>query len=185
MPEHVQQILNRVVGLDEPYTTVAELRADLTATAEQPTEVTPANRGAQLALQAAFLLPGFLFMFLPGMLTDLWITNTVVDPESTANYGRAAWPAIGAALLWPLLWACWAFITRGGMSCSIMGIVLMDSAGRRAPRWRCALRAFIVWSPIMLLLLSSYWFPTWLDIPETPAMFQVCWLSCWAIIAAQ
>lgn len=184
MPEHVQKILNRVVGLGEPYTTVTELRADFSATAELPSEVTPANRGAQLALQAAFLLPALLFMFLPGMLTQLWIGDTVVDPESTANYGRAAWPVIGAALIWPLLWVCWAFITRGGLSSSIMNIVLMDSSGRRASRWRCALRALIVWSPIMLLLVSTYWFPSWLDIPETPAMFQVCWLSCWAVIAA-
>jgi len=125
-----------------------------------------------------------MFLFLAGAMQIFFTMDEVVEPLEINSYNSYALPAIGAALIWPLLWVCWAFVTRGGLSYSIMGIALVDSTGRRALRWRCGLRALIVWSPIMLLIFSTYWWPSWLDLPQSLAAFRFCCLSCWAIIAA-
>ncbi len=186
MPEHAQRIVNRLIGVHDEYTTIGELRADLNATVEQPMEVGPANRGTQLALQAAFLLPGLLLMFLPGViLPDLWGGGARAnDLAPSDTYDRVAWTAVGAAVAWPLAWAVWAFLAGGGLSYSMTGIALVNAAGCRASRFCCLVRALMVWTPVALLLVSTYWWPSWFDIPQTPAMFRLCWLSCWAIIAA-
>ena len=57
--------------------------------------------------------------------------------------------------LWPLAWATWAFLTRGGLVPRLLGIVMVTRQGRRAPRWRCFLRELLIWSPIVLLLSAS------------------------------
>jgi uncharacterized RDD family membrane protein YckC len=184
MPEHAHRILNRLAGIDDPYTTVEQLRADLAATADQPLEVGPAQRGTQLALQTAFLLPGLALMFLPGMvLPNVWDGREPIGDLSPRElYDRVAWTAIGAALLWPLLWVCWSAAARGGLSYALTGIALQDGAGRPAPRWRCGLRSLVVWAPLAMLLVTTYWWPTWFDLPESPASFQFAWLWCWAIL---
>src|SRR5262249_5391842 len=101
---------------------------------------------------------------------------------SSDLYDRVAWSAIGAALLWPMLWMCWAAAARGGLSYSLTGIALTDGAGRPASRWRCGLRALVVWAPLALLLSTTYWWPAWFDLPQSPASFQFSWLWCWAIL---
>ena len=58
-------------------------------------------------------------------------------------------------LLWPVTWASWAFLTRGGLVPKLMGIALVDRQGRPAPRWRCFLREVYIWSPVVLLLGGS------------------------------
>jgi len=186
MPEHARQILRRLTGGQNPYSTIDQFRADLAATADRPTEIVAGIRNGQIALQAALLLPGLLLMFLagvvlPGMLAGNHEANAQGAIEA---YDRVAWSAILAAEVWPFLWVCWAFLARGGISYSLMGISLVDAAGSPAPRWRCALRALIFWAPIMLLLFSTYRWPVWFSLPQLPVAFRSAWLSCWAIIAA-
>jgi hypothetical protein len=65
-----------------------------------------------------------------------------------------AWFAI---TLWPALWVVWAFVARGGLSLHLLGLDIVRHDGRPAARWQCALRAFLVWSPLVLLLCFSIW----------------------------
>src|SRR5262249_9116237 len=54
VPGHAAGLLDRLLGRgDRPYTEMAELQADLAATQERPTEVTPAQRGMHLAVLSA------------------------------------------------------------------------------------------------------------------------------------
>jgi hypothetical protein len=68
----------------------------------------------------------------------------------------------------PLAWAAFAFLFRGGLSMQFAGVTLVTARGRRAERWRCALRELVVWSPVVGLLLLSlfvqYQFPTWVAL---------------------
>jgi hypothetical protein len=56
---------------------------------------------------------------------------------------------------WPLLWAAWAFLTRGGLAPRLAGIALRQRNGRPAARWRCAWRSLVIWLPVLTLLLLS------------------------------
>jgi hypothetical protein len=57
----------------------------------------------------------------------------------------------------PILWIVWSFITRGGVSLPITELQLVGRHGRRAARWRCAWRALLLWTPVVLLLLGSHY----------------------------
>jgi hypothetical protein len=48
-----------------------------------------------------------------------------------------------------------AAVFRGGLSLVLVGIGLVRADGRRAARWQCALRAALVWAPVMGLLFVS------------------------------
>ena len=66
------------------------------------------------------------------------------------------WPFVLLLLTaWPLVWATWAGLTRGGVVPRIMGVALVNRQGRPAPRWRCFLRELFIWLPIVLLLGGS------------------------------
>jgi hypothetical protein len=65
----------------------------------------------------------------------------------------------GFLVAWPLLWVLWAFVVRGGVSFRLLGFSLVRADGRPAARWQCAVRAFLVWAPVVVLLV----FPIWLD----------------------
>jgi hypothetical protein len=58
-------------------------------------------------------------------------------------------------LAWPVLWAIWAGLTRGGLSAHLAGIRLVGCDGRPAARLRCAYRTLLVWLPVALLLLLA------------------------------
>ncbi len=57
--------------------------------------------------------------------------------------------------VWPLAWATWAFLTRGGFVPRLLGIAMVTRQGHCAPRWRCFLRELFIWSPIVSLLAVS------------------------------
>jgi hypothetical protein len=61
-----------------------------------------------------------------------------------------------AIIVWPALWVLWAFLLRGGVSFSLMGISLVRSNGRKASRLQCAWRALLVWLPVTALLRISF-----------------------------
>src|SRR5262249_62063747 len=64
LPGHADALLGRLLGTRRPYTTVAEVRADLEATRDRPARVTPGLRLAHLATLAGLLAPVLLPMFL-------------------------------------------------------------------------------------------------------------------------
>ena len=60
-------------------------------------------------------------------------------------------------LVWPLLWAGFAFVFRGGLAMQLAGIALVRADGRRAGRFRCAVRELLVWAPVAVLLVGCLW----------------------------
>jgi hypothetical protein len=66
LPGHADNLLVRLLGVRQPYSTVEEVRADLQATRDQPARVTPSLRLAHLSLLGALLLPGLILMFFFG-----------------------------------------------------------------------------------------------------------------------
>ncbi len=66
LPPHAGRILDCLLGVQEPYTQVEQLQADLAGTRTLPAEVTVAHRAAHLAVLTAILSLGLVSMFLPG-----------------------------------------------------------------------------------------------------------------------
>lgn len=83
-------------------------------------------------------------------------------------------------IAWPLFWAAFAYLFRGGLSMKLAGIVLVDASGRPAGRFRCAVRELLVWAPITVVLLSSLWLQ--LVSPEMVAVRTVMWLVAAAML---
>jgi hypothetical protein len=116
------------------------------------------------------------------------IASRTHRPE-TANtvLGLAIYLAI-----WPSIWVVWAFLTLGGLSLRMTGLQLVQSDGRPAAHWRCAARAFLVWSPLFLLLLGSlalevkYWndWRTGVPQPWMPWMSWVTWFLVLMLLPA-
>jgi hypothetical protein len=68
---------------------------------------------------------------------------------------------LGVVAFWPAVWVVWAFLTRGGLSFRLAGLMLVRDDGSRAARWQCAWRALLVWGPVAGLLLFSLWLDAW------------------------
>jgi hypothetical protein len=77
--------------------------------------------------------------------------------------------------VWPLVWAVFAFAFRGGLALSLAGITLVRPDGRKAGRFRCALRELLVWLPITLLLLACMWVQT--VLPDQVVLRTALWLT--------
>jgi hypothetical protein len=88
-------------------------------------------------------------------------------------------------LLWPAVWMLWAFLTRGGISLRMTGLALVRADGRRAARWQCLWRAFLVWAPVAGLLAATllidvwYWSAWRPDDPRrwAPVVSSLCWYA--------
>jgi uncharacterized RDD family membrane protein YckC len=85
-------------------------------------------------------------------------------------------------LFFLVLWVLWAFLWRGGLSLRWLALTLTRADGRKAARWQCALRALLVWAPVIALLIAAvcldgwYWSAWSADEPGS----WVPWLS-WAL----
>jgi uncharacterized RDD family membrane protein YckC len=184
LPEHARQILDRLLGVHNPYTTPEQLQADLAATEEEPTEVDAGLRAGHLAVQAALLAPTILLALLAGFVIPPLLgaddgPRRYVDHDV---YAPIIWPAIGAAVLWPILYIVWSFVMCGGITLGMMGLSLVDAEGRPASRFQCAWRALLVWAPIILLLVSTYWWPVWVTGEPSFAGFARAWAACWVLL---
>jgi hypothetical protein len=57
-------------------------------------------------------------------------------------------------LIWPfVIWPVFAFAFRGGIAYMLSGMSIVRKSGRRAARWRIALRCLLAWLPFSLVLL--------------------------------
>lgn len=84
----------------------------------------------------------------------------------------------------PVLWIIWAFLTRGGFSHGLAGIMLVRSDGQRAARWQCAWRSFLFWLPISALILASMFLDLWFWSLNDPAPAgPAAWLPWLASVA--
>jgi hypothetical protein len=97
------------------------------------------------------------------------------------------WDILGVVTLcliviWPVIWVCWAFLLRGGLSFRLLGLTLVTAEGQRAGRLRWAWRTLLVWAPLAglleaSLLLEEWYWSVWQ--PGDEAIRWVLWLS-WA-----
>lgn len=197
LPGHAAAILDRLLGVRQPYRTVAELRADLEASRNEPTRLTSALRAGYLGNLALLFLPGVLMMFLASeygnsavyYLPESFKHVATVQREVEKGTKKAqelgedlsleplfyAATVGGSITLWPALWVLWAFIWRGGWTLRSLGLRLVRGDGRRAGRLRCAWRTFVVWAPIAFLLLCAAWLQA--NVPDA------AWLH-WLVQAA-
>ena len=53
-----------------------------------------------------------------------------------------------------IIWPAFAFAFRGGLAYVLSGISIVRKSGRPAARWRIALRCFLAWLPLTLILVS-------------------------------
>ncbi len=93
---------------------------------------------------------------------------------------------IGLFAFYPLAWATWGGLTRGGLGLRVAGIRLVRADGLPAARWRCAWRALVAWAPLVALLLASLSLDLWRVAdtgPELPAevgsLAWLAWLTWW------
>lgn len=87
----------------------------------------------------------------------------------------------------PLAWAAFAFAFRGGLTMKIAGVTLVTAKGRLAPRWRCAVRELVVWSPLVaflvatLVLQESY--PGWVFLRTATLLLALLVLPVYLVVA--
>jgi uncharacterized RDD family membrane protein YckC len=90
-----------------------------------------------------------------------WLGPSVVSPNDAGNLlaspteNEPYWVAMATILFCPLVWVLWSGLTHGGLTLRLLGLELVDYRGRPASAWRCALRTFLVWLPIVALLGAS------------------------------
>lgn len=84
-------------------------------------------------------------------------------------------------LLFPfLIWPLFAFIFRGGLSMQIAGVTLVRQNGQRSGRFRCVLREWLVWLPLVLLLEICLWVQAY---HPTMVIFRTgLWLSGFGLL---
>ena len=88
--------------------------------------------------------------------------------------------AVTVVIGFPLIWAGFAFVFRGGLAMTLAGLTLVRADGRQAERWRCALRELVVWMSLMALLLAAIWIQA--AMPELTALRALLWLAAVALI---
>src|SRR5262249_24121609 len=96
--------------------------------------------------------------------------------------GRGPFPgalSVARTVLWPFpaSLVAWAFLVRGGLSYSLMGIRILRRSGRKAWRLQCAWRALLVWAPVTALLVLS------VQVNDTER-FRLASAAWWLALAA-
>ena len=160
VPVHATPLLERLLGTQEPYTTLAQFQTDLEATRDRPTEVTRLRRCAHLALTVVLLHIPFLgpwFLLGAPLIALRWKGES---PPGTSEDEVTAYVAVASCTLF---WVVWAFLFRGGYAYFRGGIALRRADGRKATRLQCAYRALLVWAPVgglfALSLGVAYYYP--------------------------
>jgi eukaryotic-like serine/threonine-protein kinase len=176
VPLHASGLLGRLFGGKDAHETVAAFRAEIKATRNLPTEVTVGQRATQLGILGLFVSIGLgscfvlAYLLLAGRLDHWFGGDGEIGSADLASNKYVLALVYGS--FFPTIWIIWDAITRGGISLKLAGLGLARWDGRKAARWRCAWRSFLVWVPPNALLIASVWVQG--RIP-TPA-----W-SCWAI----
>jgi hypothetical protein len=148
VPVHAENILGRLLGGDpQPYAQVEQVRRDLDATRDRPTEVSRMRRLGHLVMTCVLLtLP------LGGPIFVAIFCLVVVRARHMQEVENEAMVAAVLIVVNCGSWIAWAFATRGGYAYARGGIVLRRRDGGKPSRLQCGLRAFLVWGPIALLL---------------------------------
>jgi hypothetical protein len=169
VPIHARATLDRLLGGADAHATVAEFRSDLEASRHQPTEVGPGQRATQVGILAGFLLLGLgiTYYYAYSILSGDFDGEPLEGVDLTSPDVKVLMGALLVSLF-PAIWVAWDFATRGGFSLKLAGLGLVQWDGRKAPRWRCAWRTFLVWLPIVVLLIASVAIQAYYPSPPWP-----------------
>ncbi len=140
LPQHAADLLRQLRAPQQQFENLEQVQTALRQTQNRPTELTRGRRLELLAISSilhAFLAPVFLMPFLTAI-------------SGFRNAGRPSLPIL--FLYFIILIIVWTFLTRQGISLPLSKITLVDAAGRRAPRWRCAARIALFWLPWLALI---------------------------------
>lgn len=122
----------------------------------------------------------------PGAKTTKEILDWAVAPErgvplkrhraarSDSPWGTDAVGFWGMVVAIPLCWVAGAAAFRGGLTLAVTGLAVVRHDGRRAFRRQCALRAVVVWLPVVALLGASVWLQV--HHPEEVHIYAALWL---------
>jgi eukaryotic-like serine/threonine-protein kinase len=135
IPEYVRPLLGEICR--HSFRSIDDLVAAVRRIAERPAYVTRGRRVGPL-LAAPTLTP-------LAITTIVWISNGL-RPEAQSPLG------IGVILLCAVPMIAIAVALRGCAWLRAFGIAVQTSQGRPAGRWRCGLRALVVWLPLLVLL---------------------------------
>ena len=161
VPWHARQILDRLFGRGEPYRHIARVRADLSETREQRAGVDTGLKTARAGVASALLGPptlimGFFAAFV--LSSDLRQSVRILlgDPDFDATAPKAIpAPVLVTILAFPTMWVVWSCATLGGLGLKLLGLTLVRTDGRWAPRVLCAWRTLAAWTPFVLLLFGA------------------------------
>jgi hypothetical protein len=104
------------------------------------------------------------------------LLRTIRQPTTPAARERWGFFVVycGLVVVWPVVWAVFAFAFRGGLAMSLAGITLVRPDGRKAGRFRCAGRELLVWLPMTAVLLTAMWVQA--IAPDLVALRTGLWL---------
>jgi hypothetical protein len=208
LPEHALRLTNRLLAVGPPYQHTSELQADFVATQDRPAQVTRGLRAAYLALFSVLVVLTWLFTtaLVPSyegvqeaMPTVRKAANRAHDaaqenppaaaaqdsadddtlPRLTPEAARSL--TFAAAAFLPSFWVLWSLFFRGGLIMRWLGLTLAGARGGLASRWRCALRTFLMWAPVVSVFLAIFWLPPLLEVPDSDTPEFVHLLLAWAI----
>jgi uncharacterized RDD family membrane protein YckC len=135
IPEYVRPLLDEICR--EGFGLIDDLVAALRTIAERPAYVTRGRRVGPILAAPAFT---------PLAITTIvWISNGL-RPEAQSSLG------ISVILFCAVPMIAGAVALQGCAWLRAFGIAVQTSQGRPAARWRCGLRALIVWLPLLVLL---------------------------------
>ena len=177
VPLHASSLLDRLLGGPDAFADVSAFRAELNATRNLPTEVVWGHRAMHLLYLSAALCFGLAFTFISAEVTRS------AQPDPTR---RLEW-AILLVTVFPITWVAWDFLTRGGFALRLSGLGLILEDGRPAPRWRCAWRTAVTWTPMVVALIATVWIgfhsPKTLWMHKVPINPALAFLPIYAALA--
>ncbi len=139
LPVHAADLLRRLRAPQQPFENLEQVQTALRQTQNQPTELTRGRR-LELLVVSSILHAGLAPVFL----------TPFVAPFTLRSASRPG--LLIFFLCFIILSIVWTFLTRQGISLPLSKITLVDAAGRRAPRWRCAARIALFWLPWLVLI---------------------------------
>ncbi|MCB9882345.1 MAG: protein kinase [Planctomycetes bacterium] len=157
LPDGASAVMHRLLESDWPYSTLAELRSSLFHLEADPRALPWPIRAVQLlagSAAALLLMLPIALLLLPGGAISLTLEQGVLLPGLTraAVYELASLViALGVTLPTSLL----AFLSRGGLTFSLLKVRVVDRQGHRTSRSRCALRSLVAFLPASALLLAA------------------------------
>ena len=188
VPIHASATLGRLLGGADAHATVAAFRADLESSRHQPTEVGPGQRATQVGILAGLLTVGLGITYFSAY--SFLIGDFDEDPAEGGDPSLTRLKVLYGIFfvtLFPVVLVAWDFVTRGGFSLKLAGLGLVRWDGRKAPRWRCAWRSFLVWLPMVGLLVASVTIQAYYPKPSWPHWVPFCvalgLLPCYALLA--